>query len=109
MNKFSRYCSDCMQDTNKFNLISVINTLYDIFRNHSTYATLCLLPDTWHWTDHCIVVCGKLIFYSNLKVALPLTQDCLNHTCCGNYTDENNVLVSCMQLDQSLMKLFKEY
>ena len=43
----------------------------------------------WHGTDHCITVCGKWIFYSNLKVVLPITQDCLNYTYPGNETDEN--------------------
>ena len=43
----------------------------------------------WHRTDHCIIVCGKWIFDSNFKMALPLTQHCLNYTFCGNDTDEN--------------------
>ena len=64
------------------------STSYDIFWNKSTYPNVCLLLDTWHRTDHCITVCGKWIFDSNLKVALPLTQDCLNYTCRGNDTDE---------------------
>ena len=66
-----------------------ISTPYDIFRNQSTYPTVCLLLDMWHRDDHCITVCGKLIFYSNFEVAFPLTQDCLNYTCPGNDTDEN--------------------
>ena len=45
------------------------STSYDIFRNQSTYPTVCLLLDTWHRTDHCIAVFGKCIFDSNLKVA----------------------------------------
>ena len=28
-----------------------------------------------------------------MKVALPLTQDSLNHTCRGNYIDENKFVV----------------
>ena len=59
-------------------------TQYDILRNHSTYPTVCLLLETWHRTDRCISVCGKLIFDSNLKLALPLTQFCLNYICFGN-------------------------
>ena len=51
-----------------------------------------MLPDTWHWTDNCITVFGKWIFDSNLKVALPLTQDSLNDICCGNDTDENKFI-----------------
>ena len=47
-----------------------------------------LLLDTWHRTDHCITDRGKWVFDSNLKVALPLTHDCLNYTCRGNDTDE---------------------
>ena len=66
------------------------STSYDIFLNRSTYPTVCLLLVTWHWTDHCITVCGKWIFYSNSEAAFPLTKDCLNYTCCGNGTDENN-------------------
>ena len=57
-------------------------------RNQSTYPTVCLLLDTWHRTNNCIIVCGKWIFDSNLKVALLLTQDCLNCTYRGNDTDE---------------------
>ena len=63
------------------------STLYDIFQNKSTCPTLCLLLEMFHRNDHCITVCGKWIFYSNLKVVLSLTQDCLNYTCCGNDTD----------------------
>ena len=62
---------------------------YDILRNQSTYPTVCLLLDTWHWTDRCITVLGKWMFDYNFKVALPLTQDSLNYICCGNDTDEN--------------------
>ena len=43
----------------------------------------------WHRTDHCITVCVKRIFDSNFKVALLLTQDCLNCTCSSNDTDDN--------------------
>ena len=41
-------------------------TTYDIFQNHSKYPTVCLLLETAHRTDHCITVCGKWIFDSNL-------------------------------------------
>ena len=53
---------------------------------------MCLLTDTWYWNDHCITLCGKWIFYSNLKVLLPLTQVCLNYICYGNDTDENKFI-----------------
>ena len=53
---------------------------------------MCLLLDTWHWNDHFITVCGKWISDSNLKVALPLTQVCLNYVCYGNDTDENKFI-----------------
>ena len=65
------------------------STPYDIFRNQSTYLTVCLLLYTWHQTDHCITVCGKWILDSNFEGALPLTYDCLNYTCRGNDTGEN--------------------
>ena len=65
------------------------STPYDILRNESTYPTVCLLLDMRHRTDHCITVCGKWMFDSNLKVALPLKQTCLNYICSGNDTDEN--------------------
>ena len=65
------------------------STSYDIFRNQYTYPIVCLLQDTWHRNDHCITVFGKWIFYSNLKVALPLTQNSLNYICCVSDTDEN--------------------
>ena len=51
------------------------STPYDIFWNQSIYPTFCVLLEMWHQTDHCITVCGKCIFDSNLKVALPLTKD----------------------------------
>ena len=49
---------------------------------------MCLLLYTAHWTDHCITVCGKLIFDSNLEFALPLTKASLNYICSGNDTDD---------------------
>ena len=57
-------------------------------QNHSNYPTVCLLLDKAHRTDHCITVCGKWIFDSNLESALPLTKASLNYTCSGNDTDE---------------------
>ena len=65
---------------------------YDISRNESTYPTVCLLLYTSYYTDHCITVCGKCIFGSNLKVALPLKQDYLNYICPDNDTDENKFI-----------------
>ena len=65
---------------------------YDILQNQSTYPTVCLLQYMWHQTDHCITVVGKWIFYSNLKVALPLTQNSLNYICCVSDTDENKLI-----------------
>ena len=49
---------------------------------------MCLLLDTAHRTYHCITVCGKCIFDSNLEFALPLTKALLNYICSGNDTDE---------------------
>ena len=49
---------------------------------------MCLLLETSHRTDHCITVCGKWIFDSNLEFALLLTSAWLNHICSGNDTDE---------------------
>ena len=49
---------------------------------------MCLLIDTAHPTDHCIAVCFKWIFDSNLESALPLTSAWLNYICSGNDTDE---------------------
>ena len=56
-------------------------------QNHSNDPTVCLLLDTAHRTDHCITVCGKWIFDSNLEFALPLTKALLNYMCSGNDTD----------------------
>ena len=53
---------------------------------------MCLLLDTWHRTDHCIIVCSKWIFDSNFKVELPLTHDCLKYIFRGNDTDENKFI-----------------
>ena len=49
---------------------------------------MCLLLDTSHQTNHCINVCGKWIFDSNLESELPLTEASLNYICSGNDTDE---------------------
>ena len=65
------------------------STPYEILRNKSNYPAVCLLLDMWHRTDCCITVFSKWIFDSNLKVALSLTQVCLNDICCGNDTDDN--------------------
>ena len=56
------------------------------------HPNVCLLLDKWHGIDHCITVCGKWIFDSNLKVELPLTQVLLNYIYCGNDTDENKFI-----------------
>ena len=61
---------------------------YDILQNHSNYPTAWLLLDTAHQTDHCITVCVKWIFDSNLELVLPLTSAWLNYICSGNYTDD---------------------
>ena len=63
-----------------------ISTPYDILRNQYNYPTVCLLLETWHWTNHCITVCSKWIFDSNFEVDFPLTQDLLNYICCANDT-----------------------
>ena len=57
-------------------------------QNHSNYPTVCLLLDTAHWTNHCITVCGKWIFDSNLESPLPLPKASLNYICYGNDTDD---------------------
>ena len=62
--------------------------MYDILQNHSNYPIVFLLLDTAHRTNHCITVCGKWIFDSNLESALPLTKTSLNYICSGNDTDE---------------------
>ena len=49
---------------------------------------MCLSLDTAHRTNHCITVCGKWIFDSNLESALSLTKASLNYICSGNDTDE---------------------
>ena len=64
------------------------STTFDILQNHCSYPTVCLLLDTAHRTNHCITVCGKWIFDSNLESALPLTKVSLNYICSGNDTDE---------------------
>ena len=63
-------------------------TTFDILHNHSNYPTVCVLLDMAHRTNHCITVCGKWIFDSNLESALPLTKAWLNYICSGNDTDE---------------------
>ena len=61
---------------------------YDIFHNQSNYPTVYLLLDTVRRADHCITVCGKWMFDSNFKLALPLTRVWLNYICSGNDTDK---------------------
>ena len=63
-------------------------TTFDILQNHSNYPTVCLLLETSHHTYHCITVCDKWIFDSNLESALPLTKAYVNYICSGNYTYE---------------------
>ena len=54
-------------------------TTYYILQNHYNYPTVCLLLDTAHGTDHCITVCVKWIFDSDLEFALPLTKASLKY------------------------------
>ena len=61
---------------------------FDILQNQCNYPTVCFLLDTAHRTNHCITVCGKWIFDSNLESALPLTKASLNYICSGNDIDE---------------------
>ena len=68
-------------------------TTFEILQNHCNYPTVCLLLDTAHRTNHCITVCGKWIFYSNLESTLPLTKDFLNCICSGNDTDDITFVV----------------
>ena len=63
-------------------------TTYDILHNQSKYPTVCLLLETAHQDYHCITVCVKWIFDSNLNLALPLTRAWLNYICSGNDTDK---------------------
>ena len=49
-------------------------TTYDILHHRSNYPTVCLLLDTEHRADYCITACGKCIFDSNFRLALPLTR-----------------------------------
>ena len=49
-------------------------TTYDILQNQSNYPTVFLLLDTAHRAGHCITVCSKWIFDSNLVFTLPLTS-----------------------------------
>ena len=61
-------------------------TTFDILQNHCNYPTVCLLLDTAHQKNHCITVCGKWIFDSNLDSALSLTKASLNYIYSGNDT-----------------------
>ena len=63
-------------------------TTFDILHNHFNCPTVCLLLDMAHQKNHCITVCGKWIFDSNLESALPLTEASLNYICSVNDTDE---------------------
>ena len=63
-------------------------TTFDILQKHTNYTNVCLVLDMEHRANHCITVCGKLIFDSNLESALPLTKASLNYIFSGNDTDE---------------------
>ena len=63
-------------------------TTNDILHNPYNYPTVCLLLDTAHKKNHCITVCSKWIFDSNLESALPLREASLNYICSVNDTDE---------------------
>ena len=67
-------------------------TTFDILQNHCNYPTVCLLLDTAHRTNHCITVCSKWIFDSNLGSALPLTKASSNYICSGNDTNETTFI-----------------
>ena len=54
----------------------------------SYYPTGCLLLDTLHCDNHCIILCGKWVFDSNFEVTFPLTQDFFNYIYRGNDTNE---------------------
>ena len=82
-------------------------TTCDILHNQSNYPTVCLLLETAHRADHCIAVCVKWIFDSNLKLALPLTRAWLNYICSGNDTDKIDFLLFCVRLEQFLLKVSK--
>ena len=49
---------------------------------------MCLLLDTANQTNHCITVCGKWLFDSNLESALTLTEASLNYICSSSDTNE---------------------
>ena len=92
-----QFCRDilmvCYREKNEIRIHYLIQewhtfTTYDILHNRSNYPTVCLLLDTAHRSDRCITVCGKWIFDSNLKLALPLTRAWLNYICYGNDTDK---------------------
>ena len=63
-----------------------------IYYGISLLIQLCVCYYTRGNGPHCITVCGKWIFDSNLKLALPLAQVCLNCICCGNDTDKNKFI-----------------
>ena len=67
-------------------------TTFDILQNHSNYPTVCLTLDMAHQIDHCITVCSKWIFDSNLESALLLIKASLHYICSGNDTDEITVV-----------------
>ena len=63
-------------------------TAFDILQNYCNDPNVCLVLDTAHRTNHCITVCGKWIFDSNLESALPPTKTSLDYIYSGNDTDE---------------------
>ena len=77
------------------------STPYDIFRNQYNCTTVCLLLDTWHRTNHYIIFCGKLIFYSNFEVAFHSHRISLIIHVVVMTLVILNLLVSCMRLDHS--------
>ena len=91
------FCHDILLGHHKEKSVNRLNypieewhtsTSYDIFWYQYNYLTICLLLDMYHHTDHCITVCSKWIFDSNIEVTFPLTQDFLNYICRGKETGD---------------------
>ena len=62
---------------------------FDIFKDISTWPTVCLLLDSAGRAEHCVTVCNKWIFDSNFDYAFPLSEQCLHYICGGD--DEKDI------------------
>jgi len=59
---------------------------WNMFENDNNHLVVVLLQGSDNTEDHCVTICGKWIFDSNLKNAIPLSKESLD-LCCSSDGD----------------------